>query len=156
MFNKDQGGNNGSYLSERKAKYGYGDKSDKEFFEEVFDIRYGKETFQDWINRKAKEFQDIWLKRAVKTGIVPSILDLTNPIIEEGQNTYYEEERGLFTKAKNNGNNSIISNKSKNEFGSDVAIMFNPQKDVHFLGTKSDIQAFKKWKHEEVKKKTNT
>lgn len=156
VFNKDQGGNNGSYLSERKAKYGYGDKSDKEFFEEVFDIRYGKETFQDWINRKAKEFQDIWFKRAVKTGIVPSILDLTNPIIEEGQNTYYEEERGLFTKAKNDGNNSIISNKSKNEFGSDVAIMFNPQKDVHFLGTKSDIQAFKKWKHEEVKKKTNT
>lgn len=64
----------------------------------------------------------------MKTGIVPSILDLTNPIIEEGQNTYYEEERGLFTKAKNDGNNSIISNKSKNEFGSDVAIMFNPQK----------------------------
>lgn len=156
VFNKDQGGNNGSYLSERKAKYGYGDKSDKEFFEEVFDIRYGKETFQDWINRKAKEFQDIWFKRAVKTGIVPSILDLTNPIIEEGQNTYYEEERGLFTKAKNDGNNSIISNKSKNEFGSDVAIMFNPQKDVHFLGTKSDIQAFKKWKRGEVKKKTNT
>lgn len=156
VFNKDQGGNNGSYLSERKAKYGYDDKSDKEFFEEVFDIRYGKETFQDWINRKAKEFQDIWFKRAVKTGIVPSILDLTNPIIEEGQNTYYEEERGLFTKAKNYGNNSIISNKSKNEFGSDVAIMFNPQKDVHFLGTKSDIQAFKKWKREEVKKKTNT
>lgn len=154
IFNKDKGGNNGSYLSERKAKYGYGDKSDKEFFEEVFDIRYGKETFQDWINRKAKEFQDIWFKRAVKTGIVPSILDLTNPIIEEGQNTYYEEERGLFTKAKNDDNNSIISNKSKNEFGSDVAIMFNPQRDVHFLGTKSDIQAFKKWKQEEAKKKT--
>lgn len=154
IFNKDKGGNNGSYLSERKVKYGYGDKSDKEFFEEVFDIRYGKETFQDWINRKAKEFQDIWLKRAVKTGIVPSILDLTNPIIEEGQNTYYEEERGLFTKAKNDDNNSIISNKSKNEFGSDVAIMFNPQRDVHFLGTKSDIQAFKKWKQEEAKKKT--
>ena len=146
VFNKDKGGNNGSYLSERKAKYGYGDKSDKEFFEEVFDIRYGEETFQDWINRKAKEFQDIWSKRIVKTGIVPSILDLVNPIIEEGQNTYYEQERGLFTKAKNDGNNSIISNKSKNEFGSDVAIMFDPQKDVHFLGTKSDIQAFKKWK----------
>lgn len=156
VFNKDKGGGNGSYLSERKAKYGYGDKSDKEFFEEVFDIRYGKETFQDWINRKAKEFQDIWLKRAVKTGIVPSILDLTNPIIEEGQNTYYEEQRGLFTKAKNDGNNSIMSNKSKNEFGSDVAIIFNPQKDVHFLGTKSDIQAFKKWKQEEAKKKTKT
>lgn len=156
IFNKDQGGSNGSYLSERKAKYGYGDKSDKEFFEEVFDIRYGKETFQDWINRKAKEFQDMWLKRAVKIGIVPSILDLTSPIIEEGQNTYYEEERGLFTKAKNDDNNSIISNKSKNEFGSDVAIMFNPQKDVHFLGTKSDIQAFKKWKLERTKKKTKT
>lgn len=146
VFNRNQGGGNGSYLSERKAKYGYGNKSDKEFFEEVFDVRYGKETFQDWINRKAKEFQDIWLKRDIKTGIVPSILDLTSPIIEEGQNTYYEEQRGLFTKAKNGGNNSIISNKSKNEFGSDVAVMFNPQKDVHFLGTKSDIAAFKKWK----------
>lgn len=146
VFNRNQGGGNGSYLSERKAKYGYGNKSDKEFFEEVFDVRYGKETFQDWINRKAKEFQDTWLKRDIKTGIVPSILDLTSPIIEEGQNTYYEEQRGLFTKAKNGGNNSIISNKSKNEFGSDVAVMFNPQKDVHFLGTKSDIAAFKKWK----------
>jgi hypothetical protein len=49
VFNRDKGGTNGKYLSERKARYGYENKSDKEFFEEVFDIRYGKETFEDWV-----------------------------------------------------------------------------------------------------------
>jgi hypothetical protein len=40
-----------------------------------------------------------------------------------------------------------LSNKSKNEFGSDVAVVFNPNENVHFLGTKSDIEDFKKWKN---------
>ena len=47
VFDRDKGGTHGKYLSERKARYGYENKSDKEFFEEVFDIRYGKETFND-------------------------------------------------------------------------------------------------------------
>lgn len=57
IFNRDKGGSNGKYLSERKARYGYQDKTDKEFFEEVFDIRYGKETFNDWVNRKNLNFK---------------------------------------------------------------------------------------------------
>ena len=146
VFDRDKGGTHGKYLSERKARYGYENKSDKEFFEEVFDIRYGKETFTDWINRKRDEFKSLWNNRSVKNGIIPVILNIHNPIVEEGQNTYYEEQRKLFTQAKRNGNDAILSNKSKNEFGSDVAVVFNPNKNVHFLGTKSDIANFKKWK----------
>ena len=147
IFDRDKGGTHGKYLSERKARYGYENKSDKEFFEEVFDIRYGKETFNDWINRKRDEFKNLWNNRSVKNGIIPAILNIQNPITEEGQNTYYEEQRNLFTQAKQKGNDAILSNKSKNEFGSDVAVVFNPNENVHFLGTKSDIEDFKKWKN---------
>lgn len=147
VFDRDKGGTHGKYLSERKARYGYENKSDKEFFEEVFDIRYGKETFNDWINRKRDEFKNLWNNRSVKNGIIPAVLNIHNPITEEGQNTYYEEQRNLFTQAKQKGNDAILSNKSKNEFGSDVAIIFNPNENVHFLGTKSDIKDFKAWKN---------
>ena len=147
IFDRDKGGTHGKYLSERKARYGYENKSDKEFFEEVFDIHYGKETFNDWINRKRDEFKNLWNNRSVKNGIIPAVLNIHNPITEEGQNTYYEEQRSLFTQAKQNGNDAILSNKSKNEFGSDVAIVFNPNENVHFLGTKGDIEDFKKWKN---------
>ena len=147
VFDRDKGGTHGKYLSERKARYGYENKSDKQFFEEVFDIRYGKETFNDWINRKRNEFKNLWNNRSVKNGIIPAVLNIHNPIIEEGQNTYYEEQRNLFTQAKQKGNDAILSNKSKNEFGSDVAVVFNPNENVHFLGTKSDIEDFKKWKN---------
>lgn len=146
IFNRDKGGNNGKYLSERKARYGYEHKTDKEFFEEVFDIRYGKETFNDWIARKSEEFKSIWNSRQVKKGIVPAVLNVKNPIVETGQNTYYEEQRGLFTKAKQQNNDAILSNSANNEFESDVAIIFHPKNNVHFLGTISDIRQFKDWK----------
>lgn len=154
IFNRDKGGSNGKYLSERKARYGYQDKTDKEFFEEVFDIRYGKETFNDWVNRKKSEFQDVWESRQVKKGMYPAVLNVQNPIVEKNQNTYYEEQRGLFTKAKQNKNDAIVSNEAKNEFGSDVVIVFNPKENVHFLGTKQDIEDFKNWKNSN-KDKTN-
>ena len=147
IFNRDKGGSNGKYLSERKARYGYQDKTDKEFFEEVFDIRYGKETFNDWVNRKKSEFQDVWKSRQVKKGMYPAVLNVQNPIVEKNQNTYYEEQRGLFTKAKQNKNDAIVSNEAKNEFGSDVVIVFNPKENVHFLGTKQDVEDFKNWKN---------
>lgn len=146
IFNRDKGGSNGKYLSERKARYGYQDKTDKEFFEEVFDIRYGKETFNDWVNRKKSEFQDIWKSRQVKKGMYPAVLNVQNPIVEKNQNTYYEEQRGLFTKAKRDKNDAIVSNEANNEFGSDVVVIFNPKENVHFLGTKQDIESFKNWK----------
>lgn len=147
IFNRDKGGSNGKYLSERKARYGYQDKTDKEFFEEVFDIRYGKETFNDWITRKIKEFKSIWNSRQIRKGIIPAVLNIKNPIVESGQNTYYEEQRKLFTIAKEQNNDAILSNSAKNEFGSDVAIVFNPKDNVHFLGTTSDIKQFKDWKN---------
>ena len=154
IFNRDKGGSNGKYLSERKARYGYQDKTDKEFFEEVFDIRYGKETFNDWVNRKKSEFQDVWKSRQVKKGMYPAVLNVQNPIVEKNQNTYYEEQRGLFTKAKRDKNDAIVSNEANNEFGSDVVVIFNPKENVHFLGTKQDIESFKNWKSSN-KDKTN-
>lgn len=154
IFNRDKGGSNGKYLSERKARYGYQDKTDKEFFEEVFDIRYGKETFNDWVNRKKSEFQNVWKSRQVKKGMYPAVLNIQNPIVEKNQNTYYEEQRGLFTKAKRDKNDAIVSNEANNEFGSDVVVIFNPKENVHFLGTKQDIESFKNWKSSN-KDKTN-
>lgn len=146
VFNRDKGGPNGKYLSERKARYGYQNKSDQQFFEEVFDIRYGKETFNDWVNRKKGEFKKLWDGRSVKHGIFPAILNVSNPIKETGQNTYYEEQRGLFTAAKKNNNDAILSDSAKNEFSSDVAVVFNPEKNVHILGTYDDLQLFSQWK----------
>ena len=147
IFNRDKGGSNGKYLSERKARYGYQDKTDKEFFEEVFDIRYGKETFNDWVNRKKSEFQNAWKSRQVKKGMYPAVLNVQNPIVEKNQNTYYEEQRGLFTKAKQNKNDAIVSNEANNEFESDVIVVFNPKENVHLLGTKQDVEDFKNWKN---------
>ena len=126
VFDRDKGGNHGKYLSERKARYGYENKSDKEFFEEVFGIEYGKDTFNSWVQKNKNRFQEIWKNKSVKKGIYPAVLNVTNPIIEENQNTYYEEQRGLFTKAKENGNDAIISNHAQNEFNSDVIVIFNP------------------------------
>lgn len=154
IFNRDKGGSNGKYLSERKARYGYQDKTDKEFFEEVFDIRYGKETFNDWVNRKKSEFQNAWKSRQVKKGMYPAVLNVQNPIVEKNQNTYYEEQRGLFTKAKQNKNDAIVSNEANNEFESDVIVVFNPKENVHLLGTKQDVEDFKNWKNSN-KDKTN-
>ena len=153
VFNRNQGGSNGKYLRERKADYGYENKSDKEFFEEVFGIKYGKDTFQDWVDRNADKFKQIWNSRSVKKGIYPAILNVQNPIVEEGQNTYYEEQRGLMTRARRDGNDAIISNRAKNEFSSDVIVMLNPQQDVHILGTNQDLEQFKQWKqHNNVSK----
>ena len=153
VFNRNQGGSNGKYLRERKADYGYENKSDKEFFEEVFGIKYGKDTFQDWVDRNADKFKQIWNSRSVKKGIYPAILNVQNPIVEEGQNTYYEEQRGLMTRARRDGNDAIISNRAKNEFGSDVIVILNPKQDVHILGTNQDLEQFKQWKqHNNVSK----
>lgn len=142
IFNLDQGGNNGSYLKDKKAHYGYENKSDKEFFEEVFDIRFGKETLNDWVRRKEHEFRSIWESGKIRQ-VYPVIVNVTNPIEESSQNTYYEEERGLMSKAKRDNNDAIISNSAKNEFGSDVLIVFNPIENIHFLGSKEDITQFR-------------
>ncbi len=150
VFNLNQGGGNGSYLRDKKAHYGYGNKSDKEFFEEVFDIRFGKETLNDWVRRKESEFRAIWESGSVRN-VYPVVVNVTNPIEENGQNTYYEEERGLMSRAKKNGNDAIISDDARNEFGSDVLIVFNPQSNIHFLGTKEDIEGFKNFMNKKNK-----
>lgn len=150
VFNLNQGGGNGSYLRDKKAHYGYENKSDKEFFEEVFDIRFGKETLNDWVRRKESEFRAIWESGSVRN-VYPVVVNVTNPIEESGQNTYYEEERGLMSRAKRDGNDAIISDDARNEFGSDVLIMFNPQSNVHFLGTEEDIEGFRNFMNKKNK-----
>lgn len=143
IFNLEKG--KGKTLAQRKAEFGYENASDEQFFRQVFGLRYGKETFNDWVTRNDKIFKQKLKKSS--DGLYPVVIKTKNPIREKGQNTYYEEQRGLFSKAKENNNDAIISNKAKNEFGSDVAVVMNPQRDVSFLGTQDDLQRFSQWKN---------
>lgn len=146
VFNRDKSGSNGKWLSERKADYGYENKSDKEFFEDIFGIQWGKDTFNTWTKRNAEVFKAL---EKTQKGIYPAIINTQNPIREKGQNTYYEEQRGLFTQAERESNDAILGEQTDNEFGSDVAIVLNAsEKNVHFLGTKEDVEGFKKWLEE--------
>lgn len=148
-FDRDKGGTHGKWLKERKADYGYENKSDKEFFEEVFGLQLGKDTFNTWTARNAEVFKAM---ETTAKGIYPVVINVTNPIVEEGQNTYYEEQRGLFSQADRNGNDAILSRRADNEFNSDVAVVINANnKNVHWLGTKSDIEQFRQWKAKNVK-----
>ena len=148
-FDRDKGGTHGKWLKERKADYGYENKSDKEFFEEVFGLQLGKDTFNTWTARNAEVFKAM---ETTAKGIYPVVINVTNPIVEEGQNTYYEEQRGLFSQADRNGNDAILSRSADNEFNSDVAVVINANnKNVHWLGTKSDIEQFRQWKAKNVK-----
>jgi hypothetical protein len=142
VFNRDKEGTNGKWLKERKADYGYQNESDAKFFKDVFGIEYGVDTFNTWTKRNAEIFKS--LERTGK-GIYPAIINAQNPIEESGQNTYYEPERGLFTRVKENGNDSILGSNTDNEFNSDVAVVFNAQQNVHFLGTNEDVKSFEKW-----------
>lgn len=146
VFNRDKGGSNGKWLSERKADYGYENKSDKEFFEDILGIQWGKDTFNTWTKRNAEVFKAL---EKTQKGIYPAIINTQNPIREKGQNTYYEEQRGLFTQAERENNDAILGEQTDNEFGSDVAVVLNAsEKNVHFLGTKEDVEGFKKWLEE--------
>lgn len=147
----------GTTLRKRKSDYGYEDKSDREFFEEVLGVRWGEDTFNTWIERNAEIFKGLQSLENPKLtdnkgGSFPVVVDVRNPIQESGQDTYYEEHRQLFSIADTNGNDAIISKNADNEFGSDVIIMLNysesPETNerIHFLGTASDLAAFKRWK----------
>lgn len=142
LFNRDSGGTNGKWLTERKADYGYQDRTDAEFFKDVFGIEYGKDTFNTWTQRNAEIFQSL---QSTAEGIYPAIINTQSPIMEFEQNTYYEPERGLFTQAKTNGNDAILGANTDNEFHSDVAVVLNPDQQVHFLGTKQDLANFQQW-----------
>jgi hypothetical protein len=141
VFDRDSGGEHGKWLKERKADYGYENKSDKEFFEEILGVNWGEDTFNTWTRRNAMIFKQL-LKNGEK-GIYPVIIDVKNPIREVGQDTYYEEHRGLMTKADKEGYDTILSEKSDNEFNSDIAVVINVSENrVHFLGSKDDIKQF--------------
>lgn len=163
VFNRKEGGNNGKYLSERKDDYGYKNKSDREFFEEVFGLKWGEDTFNTWVQRNEQVFKDLQTVQnsqllsedSQNGGIYPVIVNIKSPIREVGQDTYYEDNRKLFTKAANEGNDAILSQKADNEFGSDVVVMLNysdkpdsPER-IHFLGTAEDIRGFRNWLNSE-------
>lgn len=142
VFNRDKGGNNGKWLKERKADYGYENKSDKEFFEEILGVKWGEDTFNTWTKRNEEIFKSL---QETEKGIYPAIINTQNPIRESGQNTYYEEDRGLFTQADTNNNDAILSSKADNEFNSDIAVILRDNERIHFLGTEDDIESFKKF-----------
>ena len=147
VFNRDKGGTNGKWLSERKADYGYEDKTDKEFFEEIFGIEWNKDTFGSWIERNAEVFKAL---EDNQSGIYPALINVKNPIRESGENTYYEEQRGLMSKADKEGFDAILGEQTDNEFNSDVAVVLNigeskNERDerIHFLGTTEDKKQFR-------------
>ena len=140
VFNRDQGGKNGKWLKEVKADYGYEDKSDKEFFEEILGVKWGEDTFETWTQRNAEIFKSL---QESTRGIYPAVINTVNPIRESGQNTYYEEDRQLFSRADKEGNDAVLSAQADNEFGSDIAVVLGDNSRVHFLGTKQDIEDFK-------------
>lgn len=135
----------GQYLKNIKEKFGYGDKSNKEFFEEVFDFKYGEETFNTYVARKKEEFKNVLLTTKVK-GLVPAIVNIVNPYTEKHQDTRYLE-RGVFDLVDLRENDAIISEEANNEFNSDVVIITNltdsnRNERIHFIGTKTDISDF--------------
>lgn len=144
----------GKTLQQRKADYGYQDKTDKEFFEEVFGIRWGVDTFNTWVQRNSDIFKRLERtpneklpgRKSDTGGIYPVIINTQNPYRERGQNTYYEEQRGVMTLVKQQGNDAILGERTDNEFGSDVAIVLNNHSNIYFLGTSTDIQAYKIWR----------
>jgi hypothetical protein len=143
VFNRNSGGTNGKWLSERKADYGYENKTDKEFFEEILGVKWGVDTFNTWTSRNAEIFKSL---EGIAKGVYPAIINTKNPIVESGQNTYYEEQRGLFTKADKEGNDAILGSNTDNEFNSDVAVVLRDMNNIHFLGTTDDLNAFEQWK----------
>ncbi len=144
----------GKTLQQRKADYGYQNKTDKEFFEEVFGIRWGVDTFNTWVQRNSDIFKRLERipneklpgRKSNTGGIYPVIINTQNPYREKGQNTYYEEQRGVMTLVKQQGNDAILGERTDNEFGSDVAIVLNNHDNIYFLGTSTDIQAYKIWR----------
>jgi len=149
VFNRDNGGENGKWLEEVKADYGYEGKTNKEFFEDIFGIQYGVDTFQTWIDRNAEVFKGM---QGATAGIYPVLINVTNPIRETGEDTYYEEHRGLITRAVEEGRDTILSYKADNEFGSDVAAVLDVDKSrVHFLGNKEDLKSFEKFMKSQTK-----
>ena len=142
IFDRNQGKGHGKWLKERKADYGYENKSDKEFFEEILGVRWGVDTFNTWTQRNAEIFKSL---QETERGIYPAVINTVNPIRENGQDTYYEEHRGLFTKADAEGNDAVLGSETDNEFGSDVAVVLRDNSNVHFLGTQEDMDAFSKF-----------
>jgi hypothetical protein len=56
-FNRSgKGEQHGKFLDEYKDEYGYKDRTDEEFFRDIFGINYGTETFNNWIARNKAIF----------------------------------------------------------------------------------------------------
>ena len=141
----------GRTLTEIKQQYGYGDKTNEEFFRDIFDIKYGEESFNQWVNRKALEFQTIANTKRVK-GAYPAIVDIRNPYSitkKERTDTNYANN-GVFDNARQNLSDGVIDNKANNEFHSDVVVVTNPDGSpvndrIWWLGSISDKKAFKEF-----------
>lgn len=90
-FTRDTGGTNGKWLSEYKAEFGAGDKSNADFLKQL-GVREG-ETFNDFVNRNRKIFSDIY-NSGKYNGLYHVKVDASKPLKINGGNTYYSE-RGI-------------------------------------------------------------
>ena len=111
--------------------------SDRDFAKNIFNIDLGKESFDDWVSKNKEQFEQIWKNRQFNNGVYPVRINTTRPYIESGKDTYYRD-RGVF----DSKHDAVLSNNAKNEFGSDVAIVFDPKNNVNFLGSKADQNSF--------------
>jgi len=90
----------------------------------------------------AKTAENYTNKNQSKDGrrVVATILDVKNP-----KNVSYEE--ASFIKEKPTENDAYIDN-TKDGLNHDEYVVFDP-KQIHILGSKADIEGFKKWKQEQ-------
>ena len=136
----------GKTLKSIKERYGYEDKTNEQFFKDVFDIKYGEETFAEWAARKGEEFKTIVQEQNVE-GMWPAIVDIRSPyVLNPNRNTYYKENKDFEHIAKNQ-NDGIINPHSDNEFNSDVIVVANPDgssvnERIWWLGSVQDINSF--------------
>lgn len=133
----DETTHHGKLLSQIKSYYGAQDMSDRDFAKNIFNIDLGKESFDDWVSKNKEQFEQIWKNRQFNNGVYPVRINTTRPYIESGKDTYYRD-RGVF----DSKHDAVLSNNAKNEFGSDVAIVFDPKNNVNFLGSKADQNSF--------------
>lgn len=166
IFNRDSGGSNGTYLTERKNHYRLntpsgevtlGFMSDAEFLD-LFGFELGKDSFNSWTLRNYLKFAELFDSEYQNIqGVYPAIVNVHKgkAVTEFNQATNYTE-RGVFDKVKETHAEAVISDSANNEFGSDVLIMTNIGKTaeelknnnkIHWLGSKQDIEEFKNWKN---------
>ena len=134
----------GKFLQEYKNDFGLSTLSDEDFLKNL-GVRIG-ETLDEFAKRNREIFKQIYNAgsyiNSSKGGLYHIKVDVKNPLLINGGNTYYNE-RGIFDIVDKNNNDAIIHNNADNEFGTDVLIIPNASPtNVRVLGSEPDIESF--------------